>query len=172
MQQRFGAFFHIPEGGTNADAVRGCEEILGEGDFSFDYICCACGTGGTVAGLSRSASGHQKILAFASVRDESVRQTIAGFSERDNWDLVSDFDFGGYGKVTSELIQFINDFKSRHGIALDPVYTGKMMFGVMSLIRDGFFKPNTRILAIHTGGLQGIAGMNLRLGKANLPLIT
>ncbi len=171
MQQRFGAFFHLPEGGTNEDAVRGCEEILGEADFGFNYICCACGTGGTLAGLSRKADENQRILGFAASRDESVGETIRKYSRKDNWTLLNDFDFGGYGKVNPVLIDFINGFKSEYGVGLDPIYTGKMMFGVMSMLAEGYFEPGARILAVHTGGLQGIAGMNLRLKSSNLPLI-
>ena len=171
LQQRFGAFYLLPEGGTNELAVRGCEEILAEADFGFDYICVASGTGGTVAGISRRAATHQHILGFAAVRDESVSGLIRSYSDKENWKLIDRYDFGGYGKIDVQLIDFVNDFKQSHGIPLDPVYTGKMMFGVMKMIDDGYFSPGSTILIIHTGGLQGIEGMNQWLRNANLRLI-
>jgi 1-aminocyclopropane-1-carboxylate deaminase len=85
--------------------------------------------------------------------------------------LTDDYSFGGYAKIDSELVRFVNEFKKKTNILLDPVYTGKMMFGIVDLINKGFFRKNSRILAIHTGGLQGIAGMNLLLKKRNLPQI-
>ena len=84
---------------------------------------------------------------------------------------MTDYHFGGYGKINLELIAFINKFKSDYGISLDPIYTGKMMFGIFDLIESGYFPDNAKILAIHTGGLQGIAGMNLKLIHKNLPTI-
>jgi 1-aminocyclopropane-1-carboxylate deaminase len=73
--------------------------------------------------------------------------------------------------VTRELIDFINGFKEATGVDLDPVYTGKMIFGILAGIRRKDFPRGSRILAIHTGGLQGRAGMNMRLKKKNLPLL-
>ena len=84
---------------------------------------------------------------------------------------MTDYHFGGYAKINSELIQFINNFKKENNIQLDPVYTGKMMFGIFDLIKKGYFKKESKILAIHTGGLQGIAGMNKYLEQKELPII-
>ena len=88
-----------------------------------------------------------------------------------NWTLVSDEYFGGYAKINEELVSFINEFKTEFGIQLDPVYTGKMMFGIFEMIKKNQVPENSRILAIHTGGLQGIAGMNRRLEKKKMSLI-
>ena len=82
-----------------------------------------------------------------------------------------DYHFGGYGKVSDELINFINDFKKETQIPLDPIYTGKMIFGILDMVKKDKFEPDTKILAIHTGGLQGIVGMNKILQKKNLSLI-
>ena len=82
-----------------------------------------------------------------------------------------DYHFGGYGKIKPELITFINKFKSNHNIPLDPIYTGKMMFGIFDLIEKGFFPKNSKVLVVHTGGLQGISGMNLKFKEKNWPLI-
>ena len=82
-----------------------------------------------------------------------------------NWEMINDFHFGGYAKFTDELISFINSFKKRHGVGLDPIYTGKMMFAIFDLAAKGYFKPDTTIVALHTGGLQGIRGFNERFGE-------
>ncbi|MEB8345751.1 pyridoxal-phosphate dependent enzyme [Flavobacteriaceae bacterium KMM 6898] len=171
LKEEFGSFYSIPEGGANALAVKGCEEILMENDTTFDVICASVGTGGTIAGLINSAGSHQKVIGFPALKGDFLRKDICKFAQRENWILESGYHFGGYGKVTGELIDFMNDFKSKTSIPLDPVYTGKMLFGILDLVRKDYFEPNTKILAIHSGGLQGIAGMNLVLKKKNLPLI-
>jgi len=165
-------FYIIPEGGTNARAVRGCSEILTEKDRDFDVICCAVGTGGTISGLINSSLPHQKIIGFPALKGAFLNEDIRKFAKHSNWELCTDYSFGGYAKVNQELIQFINQFKNDFGIPLDPVYTAKMMFGIDDLVKKGFFSRSTKILAIHTGGLQGISGMNDYLKKNNLELIT
>ena len=164
-------FYIIPEGGTNARAVRGCSEILTEKDRDFDVICCAVGTGGTISGLINSSLPHQKIIGFPALKGAFLNEDIRKFAQHSNWELCPDYSFGGYAKVNQELIQFINQFKTDFGIPLDPVYTAKMMFGIDDLVKKGFFSRSTKILAIHTGGLQGISGMNDYLKKNNLELI-
>ena len=84
-----------------------------------------------------------------------------------NWNINDSYHFGGYGKVNDELIQFLNSFYSQTNIPLDPVYTGKMVFGVLDLIAKAYFPSNSKILMIHTGGLQGIKGMNFALKNKN-----
>ena len=165
-------FYIIPEGGTNSRAVRGCSEILTEKDRDFDVICCAVGTGGTISGLINSSLPHQKIIGFPALKGAFLNEDIRKFAQHSNWELCPDYSFGGYAKVNQELIQFINQFKNDFGIPLDPVYTAKMMFGIDDLVKKGFFSRSTKILAIHTGGLQGISGMNDYLKKNNLELIT
>ncbi len=171
LQKEFGKFYCVPEGGTNALAVKGCEEILSDSETMFDYICCAVGTGGTISGLINSAKPHQQILGFPALKGDFLSSNISKFVTRSNWKLITDFHFGGYAKINVELIEFINQFKHMQNIPLDPVYTGKLMFGVYKLIEDGFFPKRSKILVIHTGGLQGIAGMNKRLKQKKLPLI-
>lgn len=171
LEKRWGSFYLLPEGGTNTLAVKGCEEILQAEDSYFDYIACCVGTGGTLAGLINSAHPHQEVLGFPVLRNEDLNKDIAIFAPEGRWRLVSDYHFGGYARVSPELIAFINEFRRNTGIALDPVYTGKLMFGLLDMISKGKFKANTKILAIHSGGLQGIRGMNKVLRKKNLPLI-
>lgn len=172
LEAKFGSFYLVPEGGTNDLAVKGCEEILSEAEKeTFDVVCCAVGTGGTVSGVINSSAENQAVLGFPALKGEFLEQEIRRYSAKKNWELITKFHFGGYAKVNRELIAFINSFKEDFGIQLDPVYTGKMMFGIFELAEKGYFQQNTRILAIHTGGLQGVEGMNRRLKSKNLPVI-
>ncbi|WP_228236131.1 1-aminocyclopropane-1-carboxylate deaminase/D-cysteine desulfhydrase [Allomuricauda sp. M10] len=171
FKKLFGDFYLLPEGGTNDLAVKGCAEILTESDATFDVICCAVGTGSTVAGLINASQKHQKVLGFPALKGDFLNESISHFAHNDRWQLMTDYHFGGYAKMTGELIHFINDFKNKTGIPLDPIYTGKMLFGIFDLVNQKVFPRNTQILAIHTGGLQGIQGMNLVLKKKNLPLL-
>lgn len=171
LRLKFGDFYLVPEGGTNELAIKGCEEILTEEDDFFDYICCAVGTGGTISGIINSTKSHQKVLGFPALKGDFLDEEIKKFVQKENWELITDYHFGGYGKINEELISFINKFRGKTHIPLDPVYTGKMCFGVFDLIRRGYFEKDAHILLIHTGGLQGITGMNEKLKKQNLPLI-
>ncbi len=156
LKQQFGEFYFIPEGGTNAFAIQGCEEILTEQDKQdFDYVCCAVGTGGTIAGIINSSHDQQKILGFPALKGDFLANEIKQWTTRTNWDLCLDYHFGGYAKTTPELIEFIEKFQHQTGIEIEPIYTGKMLFGLFDLIEKGYFPENSRILAIHTGGLQG-----------------
>lgn len=174
LKRKFGNFYLIPEGGTNDLAVRGCEEILEEdhGDFNFDYICVAVGTGGTISGLINCLQPGQQVLGFPALRGDFLQSEIRKFARSDQWSLNNDYHFGGYAKINLQLIEFINKFKYDTTIPLDPVYTGKMMYGILDLVDKGYFKNSSKILAIHTGGLQGIQGMNQVLKRKKLPLLT
>lgn len=171
LQERYGPVFILPEGGTNEKAIRGCEEILTEGDRGYTHICCPVGTGGTLAGLARSAAPGQRVIGYPAIRAAGLASELRSWVPGDHWQLIHEYHFGGYGKVNRELIEFINGFKEGTGVALDPVYTGKMIYGLLEGIRRQQFPEGSRILAIHTGGLQGNAGMNVRLKKKNLPLL-
>lgn len=171
LQKKFGSFYTVPEGGTNSLAIKGCEEVLSEEDSGFDVIACAVGTGGTISGIINSSAENQRILGFPALKGDFLKSEVARFSRKNNWDLITNYHFDGYAKVSRELILFINNFRKNFEIQLDPVYTGKMMFGVFHLIEKGYFSEKSRILAIHTGGLQGISGMNKRLKNKELPQI-
>lgn len=171
LKEKFGDFYLVPEGGTNELAVKGCEEILTEEDSVFNYVCCAVGTGGTISGLINSALSNQKILGFPALKGDFLNDEIRIFAQKDNWDLISDYHFGGYGKINLELIEFINAFFEENKVPLDPIYTGKMVFGVIDLIHKNYFPAHSKILLIHTGGLQGIEGMNIKLKQKKLPIL-
>ena len=170
-QKKYGEIYVLPEGGTNELAVKGCEEILTVADDVFDYICCAVGTGGTIAGLINSAQPHQKIIGFPALKGDFLPEDICKFTANKMGEFITDYHFGGYGKVTPQLIQFLNDFHAQYHIPLDPIYTGKMVYGVMDLIQKNYFKKGSKILLIHTGGLQGIRGINKILSQKNQPQI-
>jgi len=172
LKKQFGTFYLIPEGGTNDLAIKGCKEILSENDKRFDYICSAVGTGGTISGIINSLEPNQKVLGFPALKGDFLKDEICNFATNGNWELITDYHFGGYGKVTRELIAFINRFYEEYQIPLDPVYTGKMVFGVIDLIAKDYFPKKSKILMIHTGGIQGIQGMNAKLKNKKLPIIT
>jgi 1-aminocyclopropane-1-carboxylate deaminase len=168
LQEKYGDHYLLPEGGTNALAVKGCQEILTKNDVIFDYICCPVGTGGTISGIINAALNHQKTLGFPALKGDFLKEDISRYAKSGNWDLITNYHFGGYGKVTPELIDFINTFYKQTKIPLDPIYTGKMVFGVMDLINNNYFSKDSKILLIHTGGLQGIQGMNLSLERKKM----
>jgi 1-aminocyclopropane-1-carboxylate deaminase len=172
LQEFYPEAYLIPEGGTNDLAVKGCEEILDNQTEKFDVICVAVGTGGTISGIINASNTKQRVIGFPALKGDFLREEIEKNKiTKTNWELNQAYHFGGYGKVTKELVSFVNDFKKEVGIPLDPIYTGKMMFGVLNLIAKDFFPENSKILTIHTGGLQGIRGMNILLKKRGLPLI-
>tara|TARA_R110000796_G_scaffold2362_3_gene9380 strand:- start:3011 stop:3916 length:906 start_codon:yes stop_codon:yes gene_type:complete len=171
LEKELGPYYLIPEGGTNLLAVRGCEEILTPEDKDFNVLCSSVGTGGTLAGIINSSLHYQRIIGFPSLKGDFLKKDIRNFTAKENWEINTNYHFGGYAKVSEALIGFINYFKDKTNIPTDPIYTGKLLYGILDLVKNDYFKPGTKILAIHSGGLQGIAGMNLVLKKKNLPLI-
>ena len=170
LQEEFPESLVVPEGGTNENAVEGIQYMLNDETKDFDYICSAVGTGGTVSGLSKFAQPHQKIIGFKAVKDNSLENRIKNLSKKDNFILIDASD-GGFGKITDENVRFINEFYQYFGIVLEPVYTGKMLRKIFEMIADDYFPANSKILAFHTGGLQGIVGANEMLKKKNRNLI-
>ena len=172
LTERYGSFYLIPEGGTNELAIHGCEEILSAEDkIEFSHICCAVGTAGTISGIINASNINQQIIGFSSLKGGFLSEVICNFAKQKNWSVNDSYHFGGYGKVTDELIGFLNAFYDEYQLPLDPIYTGKMMFGVLDLIQQNYFPPHSKLLAIHTGGLQGIAGMNQKLQAKNKEII-
>ena len=165
----------IPEGGTNGLAIKGCQAIVNETTKQINepinhWMVC-CGTGGTAAGMISALNTKQSHLtAFQILKGKGMYQTIDQLLKSnnhvplDNWTINDSYHFGGYAKWDNELITFMNDFKDRHGIALDPIYTGKMMYGIFDKVAKGEFAKGAVIVAIHTGGLQGVEGFNMRFG--------
>jgi 1-aminocyclopropane-1-carboxylate deaminase len=170
LQEKFGDFYLLPEGGTNDLAVKGCSEIIKSIDIEFDYICCPCGTGGTLAGLISGLNGNKFALGFAVLKGasflkenvQSLLQNLNGNSLK-NWDINLDYHFGGYARIDSLLLDFVNRFTSLTNIPIEPIYTGKMLFGIYDLASKAFFKEGSQIIALHTGGLQGLKGLSDRI---------
>ncbi|WP_292010448.1 pyridoxal-phosphate dependent enzyme [Chryseobacterium sp.] len=162
LQHEFPEALVIPEGGTNQDAVEGVKMMLNDDTKDFDYLCTAVGTGGTIAGISKHCEEYQKVIGIKAVEDSSLEDKIFGLTLKRNFNLI-DSGLGGYGKIKDENVLFINNFKEKYDIPLDPVYTGKMMQKVFELIDEGYFPEKSRILCFHTGGLQGIEGANMLL---------
>jgi hypothetical protein len=149
----------IPEGGSNEMAVEGVQYMLGNDTKDFDYLCTAVGTGGTMAGISKFAEEHQKVIGIKVVKDDSLENLVRQWSGRDNFELIEAGE-NRYGKISDENIRFINWFYNEYEIPLDPIYTGKMMQTIFDLSEKGYFPKGSKILAFHTGGLQGIKGAN------------
>ncbi len=166
LLQQFGISFMIPEGGTNELAIQGASEILTQQDLAnYDFICVAAGTGGTAAGIIQSTTGANSVLVFSALAGDFLEAEIQKYTAHHNFTLFQEDTFGGYARSNNELIDFMNVRFRESGIPLEPIYTGKMMYRVEQLVEQGYFTGKTRILAIHTGGLQGIHGYNRKLLK-------
>lgn len=167
LRSEFGDFYLIPEGGTNSLAIKGAAEIADSIDESFDYYCLSVGTGGTITGLINGLRNKGQVIGFSALKgsflNDEVSALLSEYSndQFNNWAINNDYHFGGYAKVKPELLDFIKKTEQELGLVLDPVYTGKMLYGVIDMISQGQFEPGTKILTIHTGGLQGRAGFGL-----------
>jgi len=161
----------VPEGGASKYGVYGCEDIVNEIDIDFDVITVDAGTGATAAGMIRALKPHQKLIVFPVLKggwmkDEIIKLYKDAYGQvcPTNFEVVEDYHFGGFVKWNMELIEFIKSFKSQYGVQLDPIYTGKQLFGVTDLINKGWFSNVKSIVSVHTGGLQGIPGFEQRFG--------
>ncbi|WP_421977387.1 1-aminocyclopropane-1-carboxylate deaminase/D-cysteine desulfhydrase [Roseivirga seohaensis] len=168
LESQFGKCYILPEGGTNQLAIKGCTEIISEIDQDFDVITCSLGTGGTVSGLIAGLNGAKKLIGFSALKGDFLKAEVTrllqeiGAEKHNNWSIQTDYHFGGYAKVKPDLISFIREFERAHSIPLEPIYTGKMFYGLFDMIKNDFFERGTTIMAVHTGGLQGNAGFNFR----------
>jgi 1-aminocyclopropane-1-carboxylate deaminase len=153
--------YWLPEGGANSLALRGIAELVAEIDIPYDILCVACGTGATLAGLINAVTGQHTVLGFAALKNTGflqadVQSLLSG--EFHNWAIIHDYHFGGFAKLNPKLELFMRNFKQQTLIPLEPVYTGKMLYGIYDLLTKGYFKPGRCIIAVHTGGLQGNRG--------------
>lgn len=170
LKRRFGEVFIIPEGGTNGLAIKGVAEMKKDWTEAFDFITVPFGSGGTSAGIYSVIEEKQKLLIFSALKGDKVDEefkTILSendLNDKGNWSMINQYHFGGYAKVKPELVDFVNAFKKAHQIQLDLIYNGKMLFGLFDLIQNDYFPRDTRLLAIHTGGVQGNIGLIKRLG--------
>ena len=169
LRNKYGDFYLIPEGGSNHLAIKGVAEIIPGLDNNFDFICSACGTGGTLAGLVLGLNSKSFALGFSVIKGggflyQNIRSLLSHYQKENlnNWQINLDYHFGGYAKINRELIKFCKDFEIQHNIPIEPIYTGKMLYGVFNLIDNNYFRRQSTIVAIHTGGLQGLKGLKQR----------
>jgi 1-aminocyclopropane-1-carboxylate deaminase len=168
LQARFAPCMVLPEGGANAEGVRGCvaiADLLRDTAPAARRIVLPVGTGTTLAGVAAGLDGGYELLGIAALKgaaDLEQRVTTAlaacGASAVANWRILHGHHCGGFGRVSAGLRQFIQDFERVQGIALDPVYTGKMLFAIHQQLLRGEWDSREPLLAIHTGGLQGRRG--------------
>jgi 1-aminocyclopropane-1-carboxylate deaminase len=150
LKNRFGDFYLVPEGGNNELGIKGCMEILDE-DMNHDYIFCACGTGTTFKGVSEKIKSHQQLIGITVLKGGVLQPG-----------MLNDYHFGGYAKHTTELLEFKSAFEAEFKILLDYVYTTKLIYAVFDLVKKDKFEKGTKILVIHSGGLQGNKGYEKR----------
>lgn len=168
LEKEFPNSLIIPEGGANALGVLGSMEILNNETKAFDHVVTAMGTGTTFAGLVKAAHSSQKITGLPIHKHDKLLDDILAFDssfkdvETKPFEIINGYHFGGYAKFKPELVTFIQKIYQDHHLKLDPVYTGKALFGIFDLIEKGYFENGSKILFIHTGGLQGLAGFEKR----------
>lgn len=163
LRDKFGDFYLIGEGGTNDLAIKGCAEwaTMLQNELEFDYVCLAVGTGGTIAGLSVGLDKSKKIIGIPVLKGaQFLESEIRKYKTKENVKLIYDYHFGGYAKKNKELLDLISNFESSYSVPFEPIYTGKVMFGVLDLIFKGYFEIGSRVLVLHTGGLQNFVGNN------------
>lgn len=165
LKAKYKNHYFLPEGGTNEFAITGCTEIIPEVEQPFDVLVTPIGTGGTFAGLLKSASKNQRIIGVSSLKGKFIHREIEQLLQKHqinnrNYEIIDSYHFGGYGKTSPDLIDFINWFKENFAVSLDPIYTGKAFFAVWDMIKSNKFENNLKIVILHTGGLQGIEGFN------------
>ena len=159
MRQKFGEHILIPEGGYSKKGAEGAALIYKycEGK-KFTHVCVAVGTATTFAGIVKASEEDTKVIGISALKNMTDFEKRMKFLVGDipkNYSFINDYHFGGYAKKNDELISFINKFYIDYKIPLDFVYTGKMMFGIVDLIKQDYFPEGAKILCIHTGGLQG-----------------
>ncbi len=172
LQQRYPNAMIIPEGGSNQYAVKGCIKLAGEINdlVQADLIVVAAGTGATAAGLACGANNRQSVIAYAVLKDKTLNDRISNFIHNEIKSAkvkVEHADFGGYAKLSRQLLEFIMDWLDKTGILLDPVYTGKMCMRLMQQIESNEFEQGATIAMLHSGGLQGWRGMQQRVVTLN-----
>ena len=170
VKQRFPNHWVIPEGGSNNFALEGCQAMVPK-DRSYHYWCLSCGTGGTLAGIATALPAHSHVIGFPSLKgagflEQDLKQMWNNFTKpRCSWELQLDYHFGGYAKINQKLVDFMGEFYGKYQVKLDPIYTGKLLYGVFDLLKKGYFPKNSDILVLHSGGLQGLKGFEEKYGK-------
>lgn len=172
LSKQFGDAYVIPEGGTNLLALKGVAEMIYETKVKFDYYISAVGSGGTAAGIIAALNGESEFIGIPALKGGAylapvISDFVLSYTGKDlkNWRLETDYHFGGFAKFDKELVEFTNRFEQQNGIKLEPLYTGKMMYALADLIKRRKIRDGTSVLAIHTGGLQGLNGLKAKIRK-------
>ena len=172
IKNKYGDTYILPLGGTNKIALKGCAEIVDNIEVDYDYICSSSGSGGTFAGIVAGLNGSRKGIVFPALKGgeflgDVISELVLEYTGKQfqNWSVNTDYHFGGFAKLTKELVEFTKEFEKLNGFELDYIYTNKMMFGIAELIKSGYFKSGETIVAIHSGGLQGNLGMVEKIEK-------
>lgn len=173
LSDRFPNSFLIPEGGSNNNALLGIKEMMQEIHEQLNYqkinFCVSYGSGGTSIGMMKAMRAQDTLHIFPALKMPNFETEFKRKCDHlkvapKNYFLHDGFHFGGYAKHTDELINYINNFKRKYQISLDPIYTGKLLFGVQNLLENEIINSKDPIIIIHSGGLQAIAGFNKRFG--------
>jgi 1-aminocyclopropane-1-carboxylate deaminase len=163
LKDKYPTAFIIPEGGTYDYAIRGVKEFTEEmlNPIEFDYLILPVGMGGTISGIIQSAAPGKIVIGVSVLKNgDFLRNDIGKLTDGERpsntrWELLTEYHYGGYGKVSRPLMKLIFEMADEHNLPLDPVYTGKAMGAMLSKIREGYFPKGSTILFLHTGGLQG-----------------
>jgi 1-aminocyclopropane-1-carboxylate deaminase len=162
LQEKYPDYYIVPQGGQSHLGVLGAAEIVQLTQIkSYSHISCATGTGTMLAGLVHAALPHQQVIGICSLKmpateDNSLNTFVKPYAANEKqYTIFYDYHFGGYARKTGELISFMNRIYQKHDLPTDFVYTGKLLFGLMHLVQTNYFQPGSRILVIHSGGLQG-----------------
>lgn len=174
LQQRYPKHLIIPEGGSNQLALQGVGEVINElnQQSSYDSLLVPVGSGGTVAGLVKQDDNQHNIIGIAVLKQsdyllEEVKRLLKNDSKYHRWSIENNYHGGGYAKFSADDANRILQFSTATGIPFEPIYTGKMLLGFFDLLEKGYFTANQHIILLHTGGLQGIAGL-VDQGRLNL----
>lgn len=177
-KQIYPGFNIVPEGGSNDLALKGLKELaveISEQGFNDHRIAVAFGTGCTASGIVKylRQNGENIVEVYPALKggfvEKSIRQWVNNDKKMKSVHIVSDYHFGGYAKVKPPLVEFINDFYTITSIPLDPIYNGKLVYGLMDRVAKGYYSRGSKLLWVHTGGLQGVVGFNYRWkGKYHL----
>lgn len=166
IAEQFGDVYIVPEGGSNTRALKGVAELVKDIDIDFNFIVSAVGSGGTAAGIISALNKRQTYIGVPAIKNggylsDIIAKFLFEYSGKvyGNWNLATEFHFGGFAKLTKELVEFKIRFEEDNGFELDFIYTAKMLFALEKFINDGSIPENTVVVAIHTGGLQGNKGL-------------
>lgn len=163
-QSQFERPYYIPEGGSNEWSQKGCEEMLDEIDFEPDFVVLPIGTAATMAALVQRTSAT--VLGISPFKKDKVEIPFLSSIGRPH-KVLYDYAFHGFGRYDAKIVDFVNAFWEEYNVPLDPIYNAKAVMALTDLIEQDYFPTGSKILYVHTGGLQGISGFNQLHGHKN-----